>query len=161
MRRLITICVAVMLFRPPSVLAGTWTTLDAPGAYRALPNGVDGSNIVGQYDDASGEHGFLYDGSSWTTLDYPGTGQTIARDINGNNIVGEYKTNINSSDSHAFLYDGTTWTTLPDIAGSISWREAMGICGSTIVGQYVDGAWNWDGFRFDGTSMTAFTTGSG
>jgi len=31
-----------------------------PGGGGAVANDIDGSNIVGIYDDASGAHGFLY-----------------------------------------------------------------------------------------------------
>ena len=39
----------------------TYTTLDVPGASSTIARGIDGSNIVGYYNDGS-NHGFSYDG---------------------------------------------------------------------------------------------------
>ena len=72
MKRLITICLAVVFFSTGYATAGTWTTLDMPGASQTYASGIDGSNIVGYYVDAASGHGFLYNGSGWTTLDMPG-----------------------------------------------------------------------------------------
>ena len=71
-------------------------TLDVPGADATAAHAIDGNNIVGRYADASGWHGFLYDGTGYTTLDVPGATHTHAHGIDGSNIVGEY-------------YDGTNW----------------------------------------------------
>ena len=38
--------------------AYTYTTLDVPGASNTYAWGIDGSNIVGHYQDGSGFHGF-------------------------------------------------------------------------------------------------------
>jgi hypothetical protein len=62
---------------------------------------MDGNNLVGDYSDASGSHGFLYDGTTWTTLDMPGAWQTDVHDIDGNIIVGTY---FDSSSAHGFIY---------------------------------------------------------
>jgi hypothetical protein len=65
MRGRISLLIAVMmLFSYGNTIGGTWTTLDMSGAYGTYANGIDGSNIVGWYQDASGSHGFLYNGSS-------------------------------------------------------------------------------------------------
>ena len=47
MKKLITICVVIVLFGTGYVMAGTWTTLDMPGAIWTEAYGIDGSNIVG------------------------------------------------------------------------------------------------------------------
>ena len=80
----------MVLFGSGYAIAGTWTTLEMPGASWTEPHGIDGSNIVGDYWDGSHDHGFLYNGSSWTTLDMPGANWTIAKGIDGSNIVGYY-----------------------------------------------------------------------
>jgi hypothetical protein len=68
--------------------AGKWTTIDAPRATRTYIYGISGGNIVGRYDDDSGDHIFLYNGSSWTTLDIlPTAGHIFPTGISGNNIV--------------------------------------------------------------------------
>jgi len=56
----------------------TYTTLTVPWeAYSTQVYGIDGSNIVGVYQDASGHYGFLYDGLTYTTLDVPGASDAI------------------------------------------------------------------------------------
>jgi hypothetical protein len=93
--------------------------------------GIDGSNVTGFYN-ASGMHGFIYNGTGWTTLDTPGTqGGTYATGIDGGNIVGYYS---DGSVSHGFLYDGTNWTTLKMPDGTDVFP--MGIDGSIITGFY-------------------------
>ena len=67
------------------------------------PRGIDGGNIVGMYEDASGwPDAFLYDGTTWTTLDFPGAMITYARGIDGDKIVGSYADA--SWDYHGFIY---------------------------------------------------------
>ena len=49
----------------------SYITLDHPlGAHGTMARGVDGTNIVGTYTEASNQtHGFFYDGVSFTTID--------------------------------------------------------------------------------------------
>ena len=75
-----------------------------PGAIRTYINGIDGSNLVGYYQDAQSPyhyHGFLYNGTNWTTLDFPGATATYISGIDGGNLVGMYQ---NGSGSHGFIY---------------------------------------------------------
>ena len=72
MKRLITICSAIMLLCTGYARASDWTILDYPGAKFTEAYDISGSNVVGWYMDSLGIHGFIYDGTSWTTLDYPG-----------------------------------------------------------------------------------------
>jgi uncharacterized membrane protein len=101
MKKLIT-SLALVLFATGYATAGTWTTLDMPSASWAEAFGIDGSNIVGRYHDASGYHGFLYNGSVWTTLNMPGASSTYAFGIDGSNIVGQYYDA--SGNQHGFIY---------------------------------------------------------
>ena len=84
----LTLCMAV------SVQAGyMYTKLDVPGASSTYGYAIDGSNIVGWYEDGGGNnHGFNYDISTntYTTLDVPGAADTYAHSIDGGNIVGWY-----------------------------------------------------------------------
>jgi hypothetical protein len=75
----------------------TWTGLSDPQATNGetIAEGIDGNNIVGFFQNATGYHGFLYDGTSWTTLDEPlaqqnGSFGTIVTGISGSSIVGWY-----------------------------------------------------------------------
>ncbi len=140
-----------MLFSSGYARAGTWTTLDYPGAKITEAYDISGSNVVGWYMDRLGIHGFLYDGTTWTTLNYPGASVTIINSISGSSIVGVYQNSHGGS--HGFLYDGTTWTTL-DYPGALT-TEARGISGSSIVGVYhnSDGG-VVHGFLYDGATWT-------
>jgi hypothetical protein len=55
-----------------------WIIIDKPGATRTFINGIDGSNIVGYYQDTSGLHGFLYTIPEPATLLLLGLGALIA-----------------------------------------------------------------------------------
>jgi hypothetical protein len=123
-----------------------------PGASRTDPTGIDGSYIVGGYEEASGVgHGFLYNGATWTTLDMPDAYRTWASGIDGSNIVGHYYDDFGV---HGFLYDGSGWTTL-DVPGVAGGTQAFGIDGSNIVGSYYDyDTSNWRGFLYNGSSWT-------
>jgi hypothetical protein len=79
-----------------------FTTLDDPSATGGTYAwGIDGRNIVGYYTDKTGDHGFLYNGSSYTTLDDSLGTDTVASGISGNSIVGSY---FDGSIRHGFLY---------------------------------------------------------
>ena len=106
MKMSITICSVIVLFSSGYARAGTWTTLDYPGAKITEAYDISGSNVVGWYMDRLGIHGFLYDGTTWTTLNYPGASVTIINSISGSSIVGVYQNSHGGS--HGFLYDGTT-----------------------------------------------------
>jgi hypothetical protein len=105
----------ILLFGSAYATAGTWTTLDYPGATQSYVSGISGNKIVGYYGRSGNEHGFLYDGTNWTTIDMPGASATLVRGISGNIIVGEYAFSGSGwlTYYHSFLYDGTNWTTIP------------------------------------------------
>jgi len=104
MKRLIIKVAALILPIATGSAEASWVVLDAPGATQTLACGIDDGNIVGYYTDASGDHGFLYDGVDWTTLDVPGARGTQAWGIHGDNIVGYFWDT--SEQIHGFLYDG-------------------------------------------------------
>lgn len=103
-RMLIQVLIILILgFIPYSVytIEYAFTTIDVPGAEDTYVYGIDGKNIVGAYGDASGIHGFLYNGKTYTTLDVPGAMQTEAYDISGTYIIGYYVDA--KGNSHGFL----------------------------------------------------------
>ena len=55
------------------IAGGTYTTIDDPSTTGGtiLTSINDLGQIVGHYDDASGNHGFLYSGGTYTTIDDP------------------------------------------------------------------------------------------
>jgi hypothetical protein len=155
----VAFCTVVVLLSSNCLYAGTWTTLDYPGAYRTYVYGISGSSIVGRYEGVYGRnHGFLYDGTSWTDLTYvPGKGYLgYPRAIDGSNVLfGEL-----------FIYDGTTLTNLID-----GMQRAIGypyppaeyesipifvrdIRGGNIVGRYEEVDGRNHGFLYDGTNWT-------
>ena len=70
----------------------TYTELDVPGAMVTNANGInDSGQIVGNFDDASGDHGFLLNNGIYTELDVPGATFTVANGINDSGqIVGNF-----------------------------------------------------------------------
>jgi hypothetical protein len=68
----------------------TYSTLMFPGSTATVADGIQGSNIVGNYTLGGVTHGFLFDGTNWQTIDYPGASLTSVADIDGNTIVGYY-----------------------------------------------------------------------
>ena len=73
--------------------------------------------MVGSYLNASGRHGFLYDGSTFTTVDHPLGTSTLVDGIDGNTIVGYYRDGTGLE--HGFIAEipePSTWT-LAAIAG--------------------------------------------
>lgn len=132
----------------------TFTTLNFPGSAYTELSSIDGNNIVGYYEAASGgQHGFLYDGVNWTTLDVPFPRSpsqpfllaydTRAFGISGDRIVGWYL-----EGPRGFSLDGAAWTQL-DYPGSAN-SSMQAIDGSNIVG-LADST----GFHYDGTTWTA------
>jgi hypothetical protein len=104
----------------------TWTIFEHPeSSGPTLPQGIDGSNIVGTYQTVQ-PRGFLYDGTTWTTLD----GMPFPKDIDGGRIIG----GPNRFDFHGFLFDGTSLTSLV-YPGAWS-TMPCGIDGDRIVGWY-------------------------
>jgi len=122
----------ILLFGSAYATAGTWTTLDYPGATQSYVSGISGNNIVGYYGRSGNEQGFLYDGTNWTTIDMPGATTTLVRGISGNIIVGEYSNSVFPL-YHSFLYDGTNWATIPLNTGWGSSGISYGIDDGIIV----------------------------
>jgi len=146
-----------MVFASGSLVAATiYTTLNDPSATGGtIPNGISGNNIVGQYEDASGNtHGFLYNGSTYTTLNDPSaTNGTVANGISGNNIVGQFYL---SHSVIGFLYNGSRYTDLTDPSGD-ELTYAEGISSNNVVGYYLDDNLNAHGFVYNTVAAT-YTT---
>jgi len=151
------VCGLLLAAIPVRVYAqGSFTTLDFPGSttYSTI-SGMNSGNFVGRYTDATGTHGYLYDGVTWSILDYPGASKTSARGVFGTNIVGEYTINNDPSGNlyHGFMNNGTNWIPL-------NYPEAMattigGISGGKMVGDYTDPDYGGHGFLYDGTNWTS------
>lgn len=107
----------------------TWTGLSDPQATGdTIAEGIDGNNIVGYFENASGYHGFLFDGTTWTTLDDPLAQQkapfgTFVTGISGNNIVGWY---LDSSNK----FHGFVATMVPEPSAIVLAIFGTLLCGS-------------------------------
>src|SRR3989442_15638948 len=93
-----------------------FNTLDQPGIFTSATEAFglnDTGQIVGQYSDLGGTHGFLLSGRTYTTLDDPSaTGDTFAFGMNATGqIVGSY---TNATGTHGFLLSVIDYTTLED-----------------------------------------------
>ncbi len=146
----LSVCAGAILILAATIHAQgqfNYTTLSVPGATNTSAQGISGNNIVGYCDDASGGHGFIYNGSSYTTLNVPGATSSYAQGNSGTNIVGGYDV---GSASHGFLYNGSSYTTL-NVPGALN-TYPQGISGNTIVGFYEYPAYHFSGFVFDGTN---------
>lgn len=148
-----------MLVVVSQAFAGIWTTLDYPGTAVTSTEayGIDGSSIVGSYSDATGMHGFLFDGTDWFSFEYPDPQNfhNIAFGIDGNIIVGFY--GPASGPIHGFLYDiskpeGSRWTTI-DKPGA-SQISIQGIDGGNMVGAFWVSSLSSYPFQYDGTTWT-------
>jgi probable HAF family extracellular repeat protein len=99
-----------------------YATLDDPLATSATGTNAVGINnagqVVGEYSDASGIHGFLFSGGTYTTLNDPlAPNFTEVFGINGaGQIVGDY---VVSGGGGGLLLSGGTYTTL-NPPGSVS-----------------------------------------
>lgn len=100
---------------------GVFTTFDAPGA--AVPGGTvpacmnDHGEIVGNFVDGAGRHGFMLIKGVWTQLDVPGAVLTVTQGINNAGlVVGAYVDDTVFEEHGWILIDGVFITI--DVPGS-------------------------------------------
>jgi probable HAF family extracellular repeat protein len=112
---------------------GTITMLDPPGATSSFAAAInDRGEVVGTYDDSSGDHGFIYDNGTFTTLDAPYDPVQIN---DRGEVAGNY---FDSSDTeHGFVYDDGTYTTL-NVPGATSTSVSAINDRGEVTGFYVD-----------------------
>ena len=154
MKRLITICAAIVIFATNDARAGTWAALDYPGVIETYVEGISGNNIVGHYSERdifgyAHEHGFIYNriNQTWEAINAPGASWTYVYGIDGSKIVGA------SDGEHGnFLYDGTTWTAVNKPGAFIT--QINDLDGDNLVGYYGDGMWDNHGFLYNNTDHT-------
>jgi probable HAF family extracellular repeat protein len=111
-----------------------YTAIDVPGAFYTFAAGINNAGqIVGEYIDDRGTHGFMLTEGRFTTLDAPGATFTQAWRINDSGqIVGEYiGTNTQGK---GFLLSGGAYTAIlpPGAASAVAY-------GINNAGQIVGG----------------------
>ncbi len=142
-----------------STIQVQYKTLDYPGQSDTELNGIDGTNIVGDYDSPTG--GFLFNGSTFTQIVDPlGKGGTFPYAISGEIVVGSYELTVSTSSVfvHGFVYNGSTYTTIDDPlmgkGGFLGGTNLFGISGNRIVGDFTDSIGETHGFLHDGSTFT-------
>jgi uncharacterized membrane protein len=113
----------------------TYTTTDDPSAVTGTTEaeGInDAGQIVGDYQDAAGPHGYIFSGGIFTTLDDPfGVKGTIATGINDTGqIVGFY---IDAGGlRHGFIDNGGTYTNIEYPGSTQTFVEGINASGVVV-----------------------------
>lgn len=133
-------------------LTYNFKTLDVPKASQGtLAYGINASGqIAGVFNDASGSHGFVYNGQDFAVLDAPDALHgTFAYGINDvGHVVGNY---IDANGKHGFVYRNGVYSTLNNPNGFDT--NATGINNKgQVVGNFRIGTTGIYGFLYDDSS---------
>lgn len=133
---LVVLSVAPIQAERPPITFDLQVTLDYPGATRTYAYGINDSGVLaGFYNDASGMHGFTYDGKRFSRpLNDPNehSHTTAATGINNENTVSGYYVGADLT-YHNFFATGTIFTELETgVANSLvlGVNDAGNVCGS-------------------------------
>jgi hypothetical protein len=159
MKRLITICLAVVLLGTGYAWAGTWTTMpDIPGQTSIYADGESGGTIVGTWGGGGSSHGFVYAGGSYTSLDYPGNPGpyywTFFNGIQGNMVVGDHGITGWTFEGLTYNISTQTWTNVVSPFSGFPDMHLRGIDGDKLVG------WVWDGQQDHGQNRAVLYDGT-
>ena len=138
----------------PTILAQTitFTTFDVPGGNLTIGRRINNAGqIVGEYYDSVGAHGFLLSNSTYNTINAPaGDGFTYAGDIDasGQIIVGSY----GRGGVHGFVLQNGVFTTV-DPPGSVNGGTNGINNNGVMVGGYNDGTFT-HGYIYNGSNFT-------
>ena len=158
------VLIGLLLAVPASAwaLTYTFTTIDVLDASSTEAYGINNAGqIVGNFNDATGRHGFLATGGSFTTIDVPGNNiaLTDARGINATGqIVGYFRDSSSyfrdsSSRDRGFLATGGSFTTI-DVPGPTN-TYAFGVNDTgQILGSFLYATGGPHGFLATGGSFT-------
>jgi hypothetical protein len=137
--------------------AGSWATLDFPGAQDTYPCGVSAGTVVGRYDVGGNAHGFTWDGANFATADYPGTGSghsTWLNGISGSTAVGNFGVTGWTADGRLYNLGNSTWSTLSSPYPQYPDLYLLAMSGNNIVGKL------WDGNQIHGASSGVLYDGT-
>jgi probable HAF family extracellular repeat protein len=127
--------------------------LTVPGSYEGTLIGINShGQMVGEFDDSKGGHGFLYDGKNFTTLDFPKSIYTGAGAINSSGeIVGSYYGT--DGIAHGFLYANGTFTQLDCPNSSASYASGINSSGEIVGSCWYNSAYH--GYLLSNKTYTA------
>ncbi len=104
------------LWLSAAALAIGQSVLALPVNFTVLPNpftnttgniawSISGTNIVGNFTDSTGNHGYFYSGGVYVTLNDPlaTSAGTSPRGVSGNQVIGQYYAGANTVTACGFL----------------------------------------------------------
>jgi hypothetical protein len=107
--------------------------------------------VVGNYFDSGGEHGFIDDHGTFATLSAPGAVRTIADGINNSGeVAGSY---LEDGEYYGYVYDNGTLTT-PDPPGATCTSVETVNSRGEVAGNDFDSNSNAYGFGYDNGTFT-------
>jgi hypothetical protein len=119
------------------VSAGVPTTFDPTGSITSAAFTInDAGTIVGTFQDAVSDHGYVYAAGQFTTLDYPGARDTAASGIDSAGDIVGFWTDASLA-VHGYLWQAGTYTELDAPGAKFTNPESINDKG-TIAGLYSD-----------------------
>ncbi len=146
----LSLLAAVAIAAVPSLARADFLTLSYPGATDTVAWAIDGNNVVGRYGDATGSHGFIYNGSTYSSFGPAGSNGEL-RGISGNNVVGIFQGP--PSGENSFFYNGSTFTPITGPAGA-GYATVFAVSGNTALGDYQNAQGQMLPFVQNGTIAT-------
>jgi probable HAF family extracellular repeat protein len=107
---MLTLVLSLSVFPAVHGASYIFSNFDIPGAISTRASGInDRGDIVGEYTDARGAHGFIFDGKTVTSIDFP---QSRGTGVSAINNKGHVVGNFTDGDfrSHGFLYKRRQFT---------------------------------------------------
>ena len=130
--------------RPPLLARGEsraegafdFTTIDVPGAVVTSASGINArGDIVGNFTDATGTHGFLLRDGEFTTIDFPASVASDARGISPDgDIVGTYRLAGQTGQIHGYVRTKDGAFVAVNSAGHINTIAQRILADGTILG---------------------------
>ena len=111
------------------------------------------NKATGSYNDNTGTHGFIYDGTGFTTIDYPGAYFTTIGGYFGNKYWGRFSGNNGTG---FFIYENGQFTTITIPVGNLYSGTISDIYGNIVVGSYWTGS-QTKAFVFNGTNLSTIS----
>ncbi len=122
----------LLLFSPiVSAAQGTYTQIDVPGALQTEATSINSAGeIVGNYIDSVGGHGFLLRGNTYTTIDYPGVTYSYSQAINDKGQI------VGLAEPVGYLFDVPTQTFTSISYPGASYTYPVAINNAGVVAGY-------------------------